>query len=345
MDSSVTPEKSEKSENTVKAKNTPKPTKTSQSQTYSNRKKSEKQVSTSLKSLTTTGVVANCCQRINIKPLSSEIAAQLAEDTEHRMRELIELAKQFMLHSNRTKLLVDDITRASIHSNAEIDTLPFSLSFLNSTQDVDINLEEVLAKEERSSTTKEGVAGCSWLVLEGNVMDGKKNRGTQVTTTVSSGRTAKNRDNIHLFISSIFSEDSETREFTLSQLATTTWVNRILVEIIHILCDVITSETAGRFRSFALEAVKNILTNKKIFIEPHLLTLTTSMKSLLFIDKPSHFKPNRELLQRIALTNLLYLHKEHATPYNSLEGQLEKEASRLINSIKTHPINLYGHYL
>ena len=341
MESRVTQERSEKNDNTTKAKNAAKPTKTTQSQSYTGRKKSEKQVNTILKSLTTTGMVASCCQRLNIKLVSSEIAAQLAQDTEHRMRELIELAKQFMLHSNRTRLLLDDITQACIHSNAEIDTPPFSVTFQSSTQELDIDLEDVVMKEERCNTAKEGTVGCSWLVLEGNVLDNKKNRGMQVTTSVSA-RMGKHRDNLHLFISSIFSEDSETRELSLSQLATAAWINSILVELIHTLCDVMKCESAGRERLLALEAVKCICGNKKIFIEPYLILLVSSLKSLLFIDKPTHYRAKRELLQRNALTGLLCLLREHTTPFNGLEGQLEREASRLINSIKTHPVNLYG---
>ena len=337
----MTPERSEKNDNSVKAKNAAKPTKTTQSQTNTSRKKSEKQVNTILKSLATTGVVANCCQCLNIKLVSSEIAAQLAQDAEHRMRELIELAKQFMLHSNRTRLLLDDITRACIHSNAEIDTPPFSVTFQNSTQDVDVDLEEVVTREERRNTIKEGTIGCNWLVLEGIVLDNKKNRGMQITTSVS-GRMGKHRDNLHLFISSIFSEDSETRELALSQLATAAWINSILVELINTLCDVMKCESAGRERLFALEAVKCICGNKKIFIEPYLIMIVTSLKSLLFIDKPTHYRAKRELLQRNALTGLSCLLREHATPYNGLEGQLERDASRLINNIKTHSVNLYG---
>ena len=341
MEANLPRESIEKSQTRVKAKNAPKPTKTSHFQTYSSRKKSEKQIPTSLKSLAATNLVGNCCQRVGIEPLSSDISLQLAEDAEHRLRELIELSKQFMLHSNRTKLLVEDIARASSHSNAEVDTIPFSVSFLESTEDLEIDLEEVLAKEDKFSTSKEGGVGCSWLVLQDDVLDSKKNRGTQVSTVVP-GKIGKNRDNLHLFISGIFSEDSETREYALSQLATAAWISNVLVEVVQAVCDVVRSEGAGKHRLLALEAIKCISANKKLFIEAHLVMLTASLRSLLFIEKPSHFRPKRELLQRNALSCLMRLHRDRATPYNGLEGQLEREATRLINNSKTHPVNLYG---
>ena len=340
METNVARESNEKSDSRVKSKNAPKPTKTSHFQTYSSRKKSEKQVSTSLKSLTATDIVASCCQRVGIKSLDSETALQLAEDAEHRLRELIELSKQFMLHSNRTKLLVKDIARASSHSNAEVDTIPFSVSHLESTEDMEVDLEGVLAKEDRFNTTKEGTVGCSWLVLENSVLDSKKNRGTQVSVIVQ-GKSGKNKD-LHLFISSIFTEDNETREYALSQLATAAWISNVLVEIVHALCDVIKNEGAGTHRLIALEAIKCISSNKKLFIEVYLVMLTTSLRSLLFIEKPSHFRPKRELLQRNALSCLIRLLRERTTPYNGLEGQLDREATRLINNCKTHPVNLYG---
>ena len=340
MEANTAQESNEKNETRTKAKNAPKATKTTHFQTYSSRKKSEKQVSTSLKSLTATDVVANCCQQAGIKSLDSDTAMQLAEDAEHRLRELIELAKQFMVHSSRTKLLVEDIARACSHSNAEVDTIPFSVSFLESTEDQNIDLEEVLAKENKFNTTKEGNVGCGWLVLENNVLDSKKNRGTQVSVVLQ-GKSGKNRD-LHLFISSIFTEDSETREYALSQLATAAWISNVLVEIVHALCDVIRNEGAGKHRLLALEAIKCISSNKKLFIEAHLVMLTASLRSVLFIEKPSHFRPTRELLQRNALSCLIRLLRERATPYNGLEGQLERDATRLIKNSKTHAVNIYG---
>ena len=341
METKNTQQSSEKSENNLKSKNTPKATKTSQSQSYTNRKKTEKQVSTTLKSLTTTDAVKRCCERVGIQPLEAEVALQLGEDVEHRVRELIELAKQYMLHSNRTKLMVADITSARAHSNAELDTIPLSVSFLESTQDVDVDLEAVVEKDERLSTTKDGGIACTWLVLEGSIMDSKKNRGMQVSTTLTS-KSGKQKDNLNAFISAIFSEDIETREFTLSQLATSGWVCSMLVELVHTVCDVIRKDNAGKYRLLALEAVKSISLNKHIFIDAHLLMLTATLKSVIFIEKPSHYKPARELLQRNALVILIRLLNEHASPYNGLEGQLERETSRLINSSKTHPVNLYA---
>lgn len=52
--------------------------------------------------------------------LSEDYLAALAQDTEYRVREVIQEASKFMIHGKRTKLSVEDVNYALEARNVEV---------------------------------------------------------------------------------------------------------------------------------------------------------------------------------------------------------------------------------
>lgn len=124
--------------------------------------------------------------RSEILPLQADVPRMIANDAEYRLRDLIQHAKSFMVHSKRTRLSVDDVA-AALRSRKGDPVIGLGLGAPSKKvegvegvyvrKDEVVKLDELITKELPEADAEVCVEP-GWVVLEGEqVMENGRIRG------------------------------------------------------------------------------------------------------------------------------------------------------------------------
>ncbi|XP_015672881.1 TAF6-like RNA polymerase II p300/CBP-associated factor-associated factor 65 kDa subunit 6L [Protobothrops mucrosquamatus] len=212
--------------------------------------------------------------------LTDEVAALLAEDVCYRLREATQNSSQFMKHTKRRKLMVEDFNRALRWSNVEVvcghgsaDPLPFRAikeGELFFQEDREVNLVELALA---TSTPK----GCAETAVRVHVsyLDGKGNLEAQ--GSVPSAVSVLTDDLLKYYqhvTRAVLGDDPQLMKVALQDLQTNSKIAALLPYFVYIVSGV-------KSVSHDLEQLNRLLHMAKSLIQNPYLCLGSYVKSLI----------------------------------------------------------------
>lgn len=250
--------------------------------------------------------VTLCAESVGIQP-SQEAACGIVEDVSFRIRQLTDIASQFMRHAKRQKLIGDDIDKAMKWSGLEplyghcSDRTPsfqsIHASGLYSIPDPEVKLSEIAFSTLFTNSLplpKPLSIKASWIALEGTLVPiGMQGLSCSSHNSVIELRRPVQETHhryLSLLLEAVTGENEDLRRVALNDIQTNPSFANVLSEVVQYLSEAL-SVWPTYFPYQILRLLKlltAILKNTSLFLDSYVHIVFPLVKSIIFNESYLH---------------------------------------------------------
>lgn len=277
--------------------------------------------------------IRTCVDRLELQ-VSEEASSGLAEDTSFRIRQIADSACQFMRHSKRRRLTVDDVEKAMKYSGTEPvyghhSDLPGQYG--------SIMLEQLalayLPLDDHTLPNHVPLVTAAWQVVEGvELGDSEVLQGAvQVTQKPSEPHQAY----LSLLLEAVTGEDEDKRRIALEAVQSKPAVANILPSLIQYLQITLTGweQLTPSQLLRVLKLSLAVLCNAELFLDPYCPSLFPLLRDILL--SPSYLSEDGEMhhwhVRQLAAAVMAQLIKRCGSPLGGFYQELTAHFQQLFS--------------
>ncbi|EDV23738.1 TAF6-like RNA polymerase II p300/CBP-associated factor-associated factor 65 kDa subunit 6L [Trichoplax sp. H2] len=216
--------------------------------------------------------------------VNDEVAALLSEDASYRIRHLIQVASEVMIHSKRTRMMTDDVNKAaklcrleSIYgiNGTEADQfkcVTFKDSKIYYLDDKEVNLHNLIMNDEIPNDPGRTSVRAHWLPISGSLKQNSINW-QQLNTA--------NNTYLKAVLQGLKSQEPQLVLTIMNNLRTNSHVTVILPYVLYYLISSIKSHTHV---ARCLQSIQSIIENKSLTLLPYLVQLVSVLMTCTLDD-------------------------------------------------------------
>ncbi|KAL7751824.1 histone H4-like TAF Taf6, SAGA complex subunit [Sorochytrium milnesiophthora] len=282
-------------------------------------------------------------ESIGMSGIKDDVASQLIQDVEYRLREVLQEAKKFMRHSRRTILLPEDVNSALSVKNVEPlygYMSPEPAKFKRAAQDLfyledeELDFEKVLSTPLPKLPMEISFTG-HWLAIEGVQPAIPQNPPPQVkadaadstkSTLVKDVLSKELQIYYEKISGALVGEDQRLRQVALDSLSKDPGLQSLLPYFLQFVHDNVTKNMRNLpLLAIMVDVIEKILDNVNFFIEPYLHQLVPTLLTTIVAKKLSQSpKDPHWALRTHAARILARIATVYSKAYSSLLPRITK---------------------